>query len=108
MKAANFCSNSRALGPVVSHPERSVSTTALISSSSIEGTWKLKNVSLTMSEKFSIGGLPKGLLCRRAHQFRQRVKLDAERLGREFAFCRHRDEHILIHGPRHKSRSIVE
>src|SRR5216684_743427 len=37
MKAANFCSNSRALGPVVSHPDRSTAVAAAISSSPITG-----------------------------------------------------------------------
>src|SRR5258708_20175720 len=37
MKAASFCSNSRALGPVVSHPDRITAVTAAISSSPMEG-----------------------------------------------------------------------
>src|SRR6478735_8130456 len=37
MKAANFCSNSRALGPVVSQPERNTAVAAAISSSPMTG-----------------------------------------------------------------------
>src|SRR5258705_11333010 len=37
MKAANFCSKSRALGPVVSHPDRSTAVAASISSSPMKG-----------------------------------------------------------------------
>jgi hypothetical protein len=37
MKVANFCSNSRALGPVVSHPDRSTAVAAAISSSPMKG-----------------------------------------------------------------------
>ena len=37
MKAANFCSNSRALGPVVSHPDRRTAVAAAISSSPMTG-----------------------------------------------------------------------
>jgi hypothetical protein len=37
MKAANFCSNSRALGPVVSHPDRNTAVAAAISSSPMAG-----------------------------------------------------------------------
>src|SRR6266404_5046302 len=37
MNAANFCSNSRAVGPVVSHPDRNTAVTAAISSSPMAG-----------------------------------------------------------------------
>jgi hypothetical protein len=37
MNAANLCSNSRALGPVVSQPERNTAVAAAISSSPIDG-----------------------------------------------------------------------
>jgi hypothetical protein len=49
-KAVKACSNWRALGPVVTQPERKVSTTSAISSSPISGRAKGRKGSLSAAE----------------------------------------------------------
>src|SRR5688500_524348 len=51
--AVNCSSNSRAFGPVVIHPERSVSTTSAISSSPMSGAAKVRKLSGLFDNAFA-------------------------------------------------------